>query len=216
MKSMYNFHCLAVFLVFLTGCGQSYNWHQYALVVQRSGAPRPRTSTMLEILPFRVDPAFQGSGLVQRLGPTEYREDYYHQFIAPAADMVTAATRNWLADSGLFEQVVNGQRFSAEAFMLSADIIAMHGDRRQTSTPTVVMAMRVIVSNRRLQKETTLYTKKYEVCRPWNPDTPEGLVQGLDSCLVAILEALEEDLHASVSSSLDNGDTRNPAAQGEI
>ena len=105
--------CLALlgFAFTLSGCAQSATAERkyYVLDVTRAGPlAKVHTDATLRLRRFNADEAFASRQLVYRLDEFRYEPDYYHQLLILPGVMTTEETRDWLADSGLFDRVTGG------------------------------------------------------------------------------------------------------------
>jgi len=164
-------------------------------------AQRPLASTVaqgkgiLVVCRFTIDAAYAGRGLVYRLDEHRYESDAYNEFLISPTVMITEKTRDWLAESGLFAQVVGSGSGAEATHRMEANITALYGDFCDKSAPKAVVEVRFFL----LRTESgidpeVVFAKPYRVARNVKTADPEGLVAGFDDCLQAILTELEDDL----------------------
>jgi ABC-type uncharacterized transport system auxiliary subunit len=189
-----------VSVVALCGCGaRTYNKRHYILEAAR---PAPlaetRSDAVLEVRRFTIDAAFANKGLVYRLDEFAYEPDFYQEFLVAPAIMITAKTRLWLAQSGLFQRVLTlGSRLEP-TYTLEGDITALYGDFRDEAAPKAVMELHCFLLSDADPGRAVVFGKVYEASSPLQSTTADVLVEALNNCLVDILERLEADLQESV------------------
>ena len=104
------FGCVILAVLSVSGCisRSAVVKNTFLLEAQRSGqAKKGESEVILAVQPFSITPAFQRNGIVVRISENEYAADYYNEYFVPPAVMVTGLTRQWLAESGLFNQVLS-------------------------------------------------------------------------------------------------------------
>jgi cholesterol transport system auxiliary component len=192
----------AVCSLALAGCARSPSMHSRFYILQ---AQRPLTSTVaqgkgiLVVCRFTIDAAYAGRGLVYRLDEHRYESDAYNEFLISPTVMITEKTRDWLAGSGLFAQVVGTGSGVEATHRIEANITALYGDFRDKAAPMAVVEMRFFL----LRTESGIdpeivFAKPYRAACDVKTATPEGLIAGFDDCLRTILTELEKDLADAV------------------
>lgn len=198
-------HCLipVAFAAVLCGCGQnSYHKRLYVLDATRRDTPADvQIAAVLEVRRFTIDAAFAQRNLVYRIGPFEYKSDFYNEFLVAPAVAVTEKTRRWLASSGLFERVLMPGSRLAPTYTMEGNVTALCGDFRDETAPVAVMELRCFLVDDRDPAETVVFSRTYRASSPLQAKKAANLVAALDECLVEILTSLEEDLKEPVSDS---------------
>ncbi|MBN1360921.1 MAG: membrane integrity-associated transporter subunit PqiC [Sedimentisphaerales bacterium] len=182
----------------LSGCARpvSANTRFYMLQTLRQAPPATREGKAVLAIPrFTIDAAYAGRGLVYRLDEHRYESDAYNEFLIAPAVMATEKTRDWLAGSGLFAQVLSSGSGADPTHRIEANITALYGDFRDKAAPKAVIEMRFFL----LRTETGIdpeivFAKSYRAACDTRTADPEGLVAGFDQCLRTILTELEKDL----------------------
>jgi cholesterol transport system auxiliary component len=187
-----------LWLAVLTGCSsaEKYDRKYYVLHANRPAAPvRTQTDYVLDVSRFTVDSAYSGSGLVCRVGESEYESDFYNEFLAAPAAMVTDETRNWLSRSRLFRRVLDPGSRIDPTHVIEGNVTALYGDFTDRSSPKAVIEMRVFLLKAKAGEEPlSVFGKTYRSSVGIESDGPEALVEALGRCLQTTLSALENDL----------------------
>jgi cholesterol transport system auxiliary component len=153
----------------------------------------------LSVQRFSVDAAFAERNLVYRLDEFKYEPDYYREFLVTPSAMVTEETREWLANSGLFAQVLpRGSRLQA-AYTLEGSVTALYGDFRDEAAPVAIMEVRYFLLRRDKAGQTIAFTQTYRSTHPVPIRTPEALIDALSRDLTDILIRFEADLRQFLS-----------------
>lgn len=164
----------------------------YLLSVPAGASASPAGKThVLRVNRFVVAQPFDGKGLVYRSSANRYDADFYHQFLAFPATMLTENTSAWLAGRGLFAAVVPMGSALTSSHVLEASVPALYGDFRAEAA--AVLTMRFLLA-RDDSTGALLYDRLLERRVPLAARTPEALVQGMDAALAQILVELETDL----------------------
>jgi cholesterol transport system auxiliary component len=197
--------CGSVFawaLVF-SGCSsqETYDKRHYVLSAIRE-AERAKTQTdfILEVRRFTIDSAYSGSGLVYRIGESEYESDFYNAFLASPSAMIAEETRTWLSESRLFARVLDPGSQIDPTHVIEGNITALYGDLRDGSSPKAIIEMRVFLLEAEAGEEPIpIFGKTYKSSIGIDSEGPEGLVEALGRCLQGILSTLESDLAERLS-----------------
>jgi cholesterol transport system auxiliary component len=186
----------------LSGCAQSATAERkyYALEVERQGPPaKMHAEATLRLRRFNVDEAFSTRQLVYRVNEFEYEPDYYHQFLVLPGVMITEGTRDWLANSGLFDRVTAAGSRVESAYVLEGNVIALYADFRSKSAPVAVVALRFFLLAGPETNETVALARTYKAESPIAARTAEAVVEALSKSLDDILTHLEADLEKTLA-----------------
>ena len=186
-------------LFLLNGCvGRTYVERQsFALEVSREGATSPTDhGAILRIRTLRVSPRYEGKPLVYRIEGTRYESDYYNEFMTSPDAMITEEVRQWLADSGLFEQVVDFVGQVTPTHILEGEIMDLYGDytRDRGTQPKAAMAIGFFLTNDIGGRSEIVFQKHYRREVPVTGETATALVEGWNNALEKILSDFEADL----------------------
>lgn len=168
----------------------------FVLEAERVGAPAGRKSAeRLKIRGFRISPRYGGREMVTRVDERRYEADFYNQFFADPATLVTEESYQWLGEAGLFAAVIDSAAPIDARYILDGVVVRLHGDER--AAPEAVIEMQFFL----LELDETgapriLFNKSYDA-RESRPDgEAAGLVDAWSKGLGQILGALEKDLAA--------------------
>ncbi len=196
--------CVSLTLVTLifSGCrgGASYEKTRYLLDPAREkGAVAGEPDAVLEVRHFTIDAAFSSKGLVYRTDESQYESDFHNEFLVTPVAMIREATRNWLAQTNLFERVADPGSYVEPTFALEANVTALYGDLRDESARQAVAEIRVFFLKVRGSRDPMLLFKKtYRAKSGIDESSPTSLVAALDRCLQTILAELEADIAAKL------------------
>lgn len=154
-------------------------------------AKAPPGAPVLRVNRFAVAQPFDGKGLVYRATDTRYEADFYHQFLAFPATLVTENATSWLATRGLFAAVVPSGSTLDSSHVLEAAVPALYGDFRGEAA--AVLSIRFLLA-RDDGTGGLLYDRLIERRVPLAARTPDALVRGLDTAFAQILGELDLDL----------------------
>jgi cholesterol transport system auxiliary component len=172
----------------------------FLLDVQRGGEPVQATSeTILAVQPFSIAPAFQGKGLVYRTGENQYESDFYNEYFVSPPAMMTEQTRNWLAGSGAFAQVLSPISSAEPTHILEGHIKQVAADVRDKANPQAVLEISFYLLEQNKRERTIRFQKTYSATQPLESRTASACIAALNQCLTEILETLEKDLVSNLS-----------------
>lgn len=153
---------------------------------------------ILSVRDFEVSPGFRGKEIVYRKGRGQSEADFYNQYFIPPGAMLTDATREWLADSGMFEAVIPMGSHKEADYLLEGAVISLYGDFQERREPAAVLRMQFLLleddgPDYRLLMHRT-YREQVSL-----PGTGAGhVVQGLNKALTRILTQLEKDMASAI------------------
>jgi cholesterol transport system auxiliary component len=191
---------MAVFaLIFIvSGCmSRQYVKRQtFALEVSRGEAASSESQAILRVRTFRVSPRYEGKQFVYREDTLSYESDFYNGFLTSPDTMITEEVRQWLADSGLFEQVVDFVGQVTPTHILEGEITDLYGDytRDRGTQPKAAMAIRFFLINDIGGRMEIVFQKHYRREVPVKGETATALVDGWNNALEKILTDFEADL----------------------
>jgi uncharacterized lipoprotein YmbA len=194
---------MLVWLVTLSGCSstETYSKNYYVLNADRQTEPAgTQTDCILEVSRFTIDSAFSGSGLVYRVGESQYESDFYNEFLASPSAMITDTTRNWLSTSRLLMRVLDPGSQIDPTHLIEGNITALYGDFRDRSSPKATIEVRLFLLKTETGDEPlAVFGKTYKSSINITSEDPEGLVEAYGRCLQKILSTLESDLTERLS-----------------
>ncbi len=205
--------CLLWISLIAGGCttGPSHQKRDYILEAVRQGEPlRAVVDGSLEVHRFSVDVEFAARNLVYRLDKFEYEVDYYRQFLVSPGTMITERMRDWLADSGLFTQVLPVGSRIVPHYTLEGNVTSLYGDFSKESAPAAVMEIRLFLLDNADDTQKVVFAETYRAATPVQEKTTEVFVEAVNESLVNILSHFESDLQKAFS----DGTARSEGDQG--
>ena len=163
--------------------------------LKSSGSP---SKTILAVQPFSIAAAFQGKGIVYRTGEDQYESDFYHEYFVSPAPMMTEQTRNWLADSNVFGQVLSPISSVKPTHVLEGHIKQIAADLRDKKNPQAVLEISFFLLEQKKQDRSIRYRKTYLEMLPLESKTASACIDALNGCLEQILTDLENDLASNL------------------
>ena len=124
------------------------------------------SETILAVQPFSIAPAFQGKGLVYRTGENQYESDFYNEYFVSPAAMMTEQTRNWLAESGAFAQVLPPISSKEPTHILEGHIKQIAADVRDKANPQAVLEISFFLLEQHKRERTIRFQKTYSAMHP--------------------------------------------------
>ena len=196
-------YCIGLSL-FLAGC-----LSKPALVTKRfafetppvAGSVAGKRTGILAVSPVQVSPLFANQALVYRIGPNEYETDPFAGFLVPPDQSLTIPLHVYLANSGLFSNVVGPDSLIKPDKVAQVYVTELYGDFRDTRQPAAVLAMRVVIAN--LGGDVILQ-KEYSRHLAIQKNTAEAVVAGWNQALGEIMAELATDVNAATKP-IENG-----------
>jgi ABC-type uncharacterized transport system auxiliary subunit len=180
----------------VTGCAQSTPGKEFFMIeaLRSPGVVQTPSDATLEVHLLNVDTAFASKNLVYRLGEFQYETDYYRQFLVTPGQMITERTRRWLADSGLFKQILPSSSQITPTYSLQGIVTSLYGDFTKESAPVAVMRIRFFLAGHGSEEGAIVFSQAYRVTQPLSAKTAEALMDAFSRDLTEILTRLEDDL----------------------
>ena len=145
---------------------------------------------------FTIDPAFQDRGIVTRTDAVTAKSDFYNEFFVDPAQLVGGQVMGWLADSGLFSEVVGPASGLAPTHVLEGHIVKLYGDL--SGSPTAVLELQLLLLEVRGGANRVLLHPDLERRVPAEAGDPAALVQAWNKGLRDVLEEFERNLRAAL------------------
>ena len=196
-KDLLTFSVAIFVLTFiLSGCvSRQYVERQtFALEVSRDEAATSQSEAILRIRTLRVSPRYEGKRFVYREESMSYETDFYNEFLTSPDMMITEEVRQWLADSGLFGQVVDFSARVDPTHILEGTVTDLYGDFSERNQPRAALQMEFFLSEEIAGRSKSVFQNRYRQEVRIKTDSPEELVQGWNSALAMILKDFEGDL----------------------
>jgi len=155
-------------------------------------AANPGPTGTLKVLPFSVTAPYNAKSMVYREGDVRFEADYYNEWFAAPAAMLTDRTAAWLAKSGVFAKVLPPTSGLEGTLELEGIVVELMGDYRDKAKPLAAVAIQFHCSDVATGK--LVYDRLVRETSPLSERTPEALARGVDVALARILTRLENDL----------------------
>jgi len=156
-----------------------------------SGAVRDE---ILQVSPLRISPRYQDRSFVYRISDAGFETDFYNQFIAPPAGLISEEIRKGLINTQLFKYVISASNSQAPSYVLEGAVNGIYGDFRNLKTPAAVIDLEFFLTSDLPAKPGILMQKRYVRSVAVSSRSPEALVKSWDRALEEILTALTADL----------------------
>jgi uncharacterized lipoprotein YmbA len=181
----------------LSGCmsRQYVEKQTFGLEVSRGQPATAESEAILRVRTFRVSPRYEGKKFVYRGESLSYETDFYNEFLTSPDTMITEEVRQWLADSGLFQQVVGFSGQVQPTHILEGTITDLYGDFSERGSPgRAALQIEFYLSEDIAGRSEPVFHNRYRQEVRIQKDSPEELVQGWNRALARILTDFEEDL----------------------
>jgi uncharacterized lipoprotein YmbA len=159
-------------------------------------------SATVRVRQFRVAPPYNTAPFVYKLGEAEFKYDYYDEFIAPPAELVTQQAAAWLCDSGAFRTTCAGSSAADHDLVLEAVVTSLYGDYTNVSAPQAVLAIHFFLLADNGPRTCVVFDRAYSERVSLDGHEPDALVRGWSQGLQRILTSLAADLRAAPTASV--------------
>ena len=156
-----------------------------------SGAVRDE---ILQVSPLRISPRYQDRSFVYRISDAGFESDFYNQFIAPPAGLISEEIRKGLINTQLFKYIISASNSQAPSYVLEGTVNGIYGDFTNLNAPAAVIDLEFFLTSDLPAKPGILMQKRYVRAVPVSSRSPEALVKSWDRALEEILTALTADL----------------------
>jgi len=151
----------------------------------------PPGQTVLLVRNAEMSPLYASQALVYRLGPNAYETDPYAGFLVPPGRALAIPLRAYLANSGVFADVVGPDSPLKADQVLYVHVTELYGDFRHPSHPAAVLSLRLVFMNSR---GNVMLQKDYTCSVPLKGNTAAEVVAGYDQALAGIAGQVASDL----------------------
>lgn len=151
---------------------------------------------ILQVSTLRISPRYQDRSFVYRISDGGFETDFYNQFIAPPAGLISEEIRKSLIGAQLFKYVISASNSQAPSYVLEGAVNGIYGDFRNLNAPAAIIDLEFFLTSDLPAKPGILMQKRYVKSVPVSSRSPEALVKGWDLALEEILTALTADLRA--------------------
>lgn len=184
-------------ILFNTGCLQhkAVVKDTFLLDAQRNNRAVEKTSeSVLAVQPFSIAPEFADKGIVSRTGDNQYESDFYSEYFISPAPMITEQTRRWLAESGLFAQVLLPVSSVQATHVLEGHVRKMVLDIRDAEKPRAEMEVTFFLLEQDKRNRAVRFQQTYSAAQSMESSSFEDYIAAQNRCLYDILDGLEKDL----------------------
>ncbi|MFN0299813.1 MAG: hypothetical protein ACKVQU_05610, partial [Burkholderiales bacterium] len=148
----------------------------FLLSAERAGAATSSGMPLaLRVNRFVVAQPFDGRPLVYRASDLRFEIDFYNEFLALPATMLTERTMRWLGDAKVFSAVVPMTSSLDARHVLEGAVWTMHGDYRNPQAPSATLGVRFLLA-RDDAAGPTLLDRSFTRTMKVNDRSPERLV----------------------------------------
>lgn len=183
----------------LGGCGVSQPFPEKNLYAIDAGvaasAPASAPATMtIRLAPVRIAKPFDGQTFVYRVGPEQYKVDYYNGFVAPPDRLISAQLAGWLAGSGVVKYAVAGGSSLDCGYTLETNVTGLYCDYTQAKSPRAVVEVTCFLIEDAGGGPRLVLQKRYRQEAAVGADKPGELAAGFGRAWREIFGRLVEDL----------------------
>ena len=185
------------FLLLLSGCSllprQSYPNRNYYTLEAKRQEPGSQSdgSQVLQIQPYEITQEFSGSSFTYQQSDYRFVNDYYNNYVAPPALLITRQSRRWFSQSGI-ARVPPPHSPSKSTHQLLGAIDELYIDRREPGSPKAKVAITLTLSANGI--DSPLLSKQYSAVQIAKCNNAESFAEALSQALGKILVEQEADI----------------------
>lgn len=165
----------------------------------------------LDINRFSISPSSEGREFIYRTTDLEFRTDFYNQFFRPPTTIITETVRQWLDQSGLFEDVLNPVSQAIANYSIEGNIVELFGDYRNLDSAKAVLSIQLFLL--KISEDGSdpqiLLSKTYTSEQAIGIASPQNLMNGWNIALENILNEFLADLKSSLEAAQLVTNTKN-------
>ncbi len=150
----------------------------------------PFSDEILQVSTLRISPRYQDRSFVYRISDSGFEADFYNQFVAPPAGLISEEIRKSLIGAELFKYVISASNSQAPSYVLEGAVNGIYGDFRNLNAPAAIIDLEFFLTSDLPAKPGILLQKRYVKSVPVSSRSPEALVKSWDLALEEILTAL--------------------------
>jgi cholesterol transport system auxiliary component len=150
----------------------------------------------LNVNRFTISPTSEGREFIYRTTDLEYKTDFYNQFFRPPDNIMTEAVRQWLNQTGLFDDVLTPVSQATANYTIEGNIVELYGDYRNQASASAVLTIQFFFLNTSpdTYDPKILLSKTYSSIQPIGAASPQSLMNGWNKALEKILNEFLNDL----------------------
>ena len=189
----------ALSIVLSSGCvslERGYPDKRFYVLEVRTPAPisGSERDEILQVSPLRISPRYLDRSFVYRISDNGFESDFYNQFIAPPAGLISEEIRKGLISARIFKYVISASNSQAPSYVLEGTVNGIYGDFKNSHAPAAVIDLEFFLTSDLPAKPGILMQKRYVQSVPVSGRSPEALVKSWDLALEQILAALIADI----------------------
>ena len=172
----------------------------YAIDLGELPAPEKSQETrVLRVDDVHVAKPFDGLAFVYQVSNSQFTTDYYNGFITSPDRIFSGALVDWLARSGLYSSVINGDSSADYQLTLETNVTQLYGDYSATGAPAAVIEAKFFLIDQTGGNYNIIFQKAYRHSEPMSAASPTELIRGWGKGYRNILTSLSEDLRATTT-----------------
>lgn len=148
-------------------------------VPQGAVGPSQRAQGIVRVEAVRIATPFDQRSFVYRLSGDRFEFDYYRQFAASPAALLTGEAVRALAASGRFATVLDPASGAAAGVWIESMVEQMYGDFRDPQRPAAFLRARFFLIDTRPASATVLGDWSFEASVPFAAERPDALAPAL-------------------------------------
>jgi len=150
----------------------------------------------LDVNRFSISPTSEGREFIYRKTDLEYQTDFYNQFFRPPNNIMTEVVREWINQTGLFEDVLTPVTQAIANYTIEGNIVELYGDYRNEASAKAVLKIQFFFldTSEDAPDPTILLSKTYTSEQPIGTASPQNLMNGWNKALETILTEFIGDL----------------------
>lgn len=192
-----------VLLVVSAGCVKlerpSLDRKYYTLSAIHSGQNVYTNGTVKNLIVRRikVSPSYEDRDLVYRISENSYESDYYNSFFVSPVSMLTQELKVWMADSGVFANVLGTESMGVGTFLLEGVVNSLYGDL-SGSSPMAVINMQFFMFDNSNPDMPIIYSRTFSKKVIATSSSAPAIVAAMNKGFTDIFSELEKDIAAVV------------------
>lgn len=188
------------YLLFLFGCvGVKYQRVDQYLLQVKTPTQERSIAKKIKVQHVVINQQFSDINFVYRDSNIHYLIDYYNGFLVAPAIQIQQVIEQYLNDTHLFRYVVDEGSFDYVDYTLTAKVLELYADYRDTSSPKAVMTIQFVLANPNTEKNKILFNKTLTQPIPLARKDTQSLVNGWNRGLTLILRQLTREILKSLS-----------------
>lgn len=187
----------------LTGCDALSKPYpdraMYAVTVDVPDDTRPGEGRgILKVARVRVVAPYDDRTFFYKVGPSEFKADYYNAFVSPPDRMFTLLLQDYLLGAGGFDTFLPPSSGADSNLRLEGNIRALYADFTDGPIPYAVIEARFFLIATDLADDVVMAEKSYRQRVKAESGEPEAIAQAWGEALTALYGDLADDLVGAV------------------